>query len=67
MCIMGDVLPAMLALDTPDDVYNYSIKLIKDLGSILGQSCDIPPKSYDFCCYWQVGKLTVYSQISLLY
>lgn len=48
MCIMGDVPPAMLTIGTPDDVYNYSMKLIKDLGPngyILGQGCDIPPNA----------------------
>lgn len=38
----------MLTLGTPDEVYNYSTKLIKDLGPtgyILGQGCDIPPNS----------------------
>jgi len=45
MCIMGDVPPAMLSLGTPDEVYNYSTKLIKEIGPkgyILGQGCDIP-------------------------
>jgi uroporphyrinogen-III decarboxylase len=46
MAINGDVPPTMLALGTPDDVYNYSRKLIRDIGPtgfILGQGCDIPP------------------------
>jgi len=45
MCIMGDVPPAMFALSTPDEVYNYSIKLIKEIGPegfILHSGCDIP-------------------------
>lgn len=45
MCINGDVPPSLLALGTPDDVYNYSMKLIKEIGPtgfILGQGCDIP-------------------------
>jgi Uroporphyrinogen-III decarboxylase len=48
MCIMGDVPPSMLTLGTPDEVYNYSTKLIKELGPtgyILGQGCDIPPNA----------------------
>ena len=45
MCIMGDVPPALFALGTPDDVYNYSRKLIRDIGPsgfILSSGCDIP-------------------------
>lgn len=48
MCIMGDVPPSILTLGTPDEVYNYSTKLIKELGPtgyILGQGCDIPPNA----------------------
>ncbi len=44
-CIMGDVPPAMLAFDTPDDVFNYCRKLIRNLGPegfILHSGCDIP-------------------------
>lgn len=45
MCIKGDVPPALLALGTPDEVYNYSSKLIKDLGPtgfILAPACTTP-------------------------
>jgi uroporphyrinogen-III decarboxylase len=45
MCLMGDVPATMLALGTPDEVYNYSIKLIQELGPtgfILHPGCDIP-------------------------
>ncbi len=45
MCINGDVPPTMLTVGTPDDVYNYSTRLIKEIGPtgfILGQGCDIP-------------------------
>jgi uroporphyrinogen-III decarboxylase len=45
MCIMGDVPPAMFALSTPDEVYNYSMKLIREIGPegfILHSGCDIP-------------------------
>ncbi|SDE31255.1 uroporphyrinogen decarboxylase family protein [Sporomusa acidovorans] len=47
MCIKGDVPAAMLALGTPDDVYNYSTKLIKDMGKgfILASGCTIPPNA----------------------
>lgn len=45
MCIMGDVPAASLTLGTPEEVYNYSTKLIKEIGPdgfILAQGCDIP-------------------------
>jgi len=44
MCIKGDVPAAMLSLGTPDDVYNYSTKLIKDMGDgfILSSGCNVP-------------------------
>ncbi|HEY3425296.1 MAG TPA: uroporphyrinogen decarboxylase family protein [Negativicutes bacterium] len=44
MCILGDVPAALLALATPDQVYNYSAKLIKDIGPglILSSGCSIP-------------------------
>jgi hypothetical protein len=45
MCINGDVPPSMLTLGTEDEVYNYSMRLIKEIGPtgfILGQGCDIP-------------------------
>jgi uroporphyrinogen-III decarboxylase len=45
ICLMGDVPPSMLAFDTPDDVYQYSRKLIRSLGPegfILQSGCDIP-------------------------
>jgi len=45
MCLMGDVPATMLAFDTPDEVYEYSTKLIKELGPegfILHSGCDIP-------------------------
>lgn len=45
MCIMGDVPAALLKLGTPDEVYNYSSKLIRDLGPsgfILHSGCDVP-------------------------
>lgn len=45
MCIMGDVPAAMLSVGTADEVYDYSRKLIKEIGSsgyILAQGCDIP-------------------------
>jgi hypothetical protein len=45
MCILGDVPAAMLVLGTPDEVYNYSIKLIKEIGPtgfILAQACYVP-------------------------
>ncbi|MCL6477879.1 MAG: uroporphyrinogen-III decarboxylase [Peptococcaceae bacterium] len=44
MCIKGDVPAAMLTLGTPDDVYNYCTKLIKDMGPgfILSSGCAVP-------------------------
>ena len=46
-CIKGDVPAAKLALGTPDEVYNYSTKLIKDMGNgfILSSGCSIPPNA----------------------
>lgn len=46
MCLMGDVPPRMLTLGTPDEVHEYSSKLVRDIGPsgfILAQGCDIPP------------------------
>jgi len=44
---MGDVGAAMLSLGTPDEVYNYSKKLIKDMGPgfILSTGCSAPPNA----------------------
>ena len=45
MCLMGDVPPAMLTLGSPDEVYDYSSRLIRELGPegfILQSGCDIP-------------------------
>jgi Uroporphyrinogen decarboxylase (URO-D) len=45
MCIMGDVPPALLSSGTPEQVYDYSSKLIADVGPtglILQSGCDIP-------------------------
>ncbi|MCL6477288.1 MAG: uroporphyrinogen decarboxylase [Peptococcaceae bacterium] len=45
MCLMGDVPAALLTVGTPDEVYNYSRKLIEDLGPngfILHSGCDVP-------------------------
>ena len=45
LCIMGDVPAVMLAFDTPDNVYKYCNKLIRELGPegfILHSGCDIP-------------------------
>ncbi|MGD0230385.1 MAG: uroporphyrinogen decarboxylase family protein [Syntrophorhabdales bacterium] len=48
MCIMGDVPAALLTLGTPDEVYDYAVGLIRDIGPsgfILAQGCDIPPNA----------------------
>jgi Uroporphyrinogen decarboxylase (URO-D) len=45
MCIMGDVSPVLLSHGTPDEVYDYSRRLIEGLGPtgfILHSGCDIP-------------------------
>ncbi|ADK15178.1 MULTISPECIES: uroporphyrinogen decarboxylase family protein [Clostridium] len=44
MCIKGDVQASKFALGTPDEVYDYSSHLIKDMGPgfILSSGCDIP-------------------------
>ncbi|HEY3423626.1 MAG TPA: uroporphyrinogen decarboxylase family protein [Negativicutes bacterium] len=44
MCIKGDVPAAMLTLGSPDEVYKYCTKLIKDMGSgfILSSGCTVP-------------------------
>jgi hypothetical protein len=44
VCIKGDVPPALLSHGTPDQVYDYSTKLIKDMGEgfILSSGCAIP-------------------------
>ncbi|RMD04140.1 uroporphyrinogen-III decarboxylase [Clostridium autoethanogenum] len=47
MCIKGDVQAAKLTLGTPDEIYNYSTQLIKDMGRgfILASGCGIPPNA----------------------
>jgi uroporphyrinogen-III decarboxylase len=42
---MGDVSAAMLFMESPDNVYDYSSRLIRELGPegfILHSGCDIP-------------------------
>lgn len=44
-CLMGDVPAALLFNGSPDEVYNYSAALVRDLGPegfILASGCDIP-------------------------
>jgi uroporphyrinogen-III decarboxylase len=46
MCLVGDVPPRMLSLGTPDEVAEYSKRLIKEIGPsgfILSQGCVLPP------------------------
>jgi hypothetical protein len=45
MCIKGDVASTMSTLGTPDDVYNYCTKIIRDMGPgfILSTGCSAPP------------------------
>ncbi|HEY3425294.1 MAG TPA: uroporphyrinogen decarboxylase family protein [Negativicutes bacterium] len=47
MCIKGDVPAALLTLGTPDEVYNYSTKLTKDMGPgfMLSTGCTVPPNA----------------------
>ncbi|KZL91818.1 uroporphyrinogen decarboxylase family protein [Clostridium magnum] len=47
MCIKRDVQAAKLTLGAPDEVYNYSTQLIKDMGTgfILGSGCGVPPNA----------------------
>ncbi|WP_425058984.1 hypothetical protein SCACP_36350 [Sporomusa carbonis] len=47
MCIKGDVPAVKLSLGTPDEVYNYCTRLIKDMGPgfILSSGCSIPPNA----------------------
>lgn len=45
MCIMGDVPAEMFVYSTPEEVYDYSIKLIREIGPtgfIMCSGCDIP-------------------------
>jgi uroporphyrinogen-III decarboxylase len=44
MCIKGDVPSPMLAFGTPEDVYSYCTKLVRDMGNgfILAPACTIP-------------------------
>jgi uroporphyrinogen-III decarboxylase len=45
MCLMGDVPATLLSLGTPDEVHEYSSRLIRELGPegfILQSGCDIP-------------------------
>lgn len=45
LCLMGDVPASMFELGTPDEVYDYCAKLIRELGPegfILQSGCDIP-------------------------
>lgn len=47
MCIKGDVQAGKLVLGTPDEIYNYCTKLIKDMGTgfILSNGCSLPPNA----------------------
>ena len=45
MCLMGDVPASLLAFGSPEEVHNYSRRLIKEIGPegfILQSGCDIP-------------------------
>jgi hypothetical protein len=45
MCLMGDVPATMLFMDTPEKVYDYCTRLVRELGPegfILQSGCDIP-------------------------
>ena len=51
MCLMGDVPSHMLAYSTPEEVYNYTTKLIDDVGHetglIVSSGCDCPLNAKD--------------------
>jgi len=45
MCILGDVPAELLAFGTPDEVYQHTTQLIRDIGPtgyIIASGCDIP-------------------------
>ncbi|MDR2957201.1 MAG: hypothetical protein LBU61_03335 [Coriobacteriales bacterium] len=45
ICFYGDIHPAMLTLGTPDEVYDYAMKLKQLYGNglILSSGCSLPP------------------------
>jgi hypothetical protein len=48
MCLMGDVSAAKLSLGSPEQVNEYSRRLVSEIGPsgfILAQGCDIPPNA----------------------
>lgn len=51
MCLMGDVPSSLLAYSTPDEVYDYCTRLIRDVGPktgfILSSGCDCPLNAKD--------------------
>jgi len=51
MCLMGDVPPQMLAYSTAEEVYQYTTKLIDDVGHntglIVSSGCDCPLNAKD--------------------
>lgn len=46
-CIKGDVPAGKLVLGTPDEVYDYASRLVRDMGDgfILSSGCTIPPNA----------------------
>lgn len=48
MCITGDVHPSLLAIGTPDEVYNYARKIKEEIGPkgfIMNSGCSVPPNA----------------------
>lgn len=48
MCITGDVHPSLYAIGTPEEVYNYCVKLITEVGPtgfMMAAGCCIPPNA----------------------
>ncbi|ADK15333.1 MULTISPECIES: uroporphyrinogen decarboxylase family protein [Clostridium] len=48
MAFMGDVAPSLLSLGTPDEVYDYSKKLVDEFSSqgfFMAAGCCVPPNS----------------------
>ncbi len=47
MAIKGDVSPVLTSLGTPDEVYAYASKIVRDIGPnlILSSGCSLPPNA----------------------
>lgn len=48
MCITGDLQPGLLCVGTPDEVYDYSMRLINEIGPsgfLMAAGCCVPPNA----------------------